>query len=88
MHFDLGNKTSYTEGYQTIGSTWTPACSKIDKMGVVCIGLVGVLQNNYGDHWVTAYQYYLNNNNKGFFKCIDNVGKSNAIIHASWTWGG
>ena len=78
----------YAPGYQSVGTTWGKAVEKIKGFpNCVGIGLVKAFGSTYGDHWVVGYQYKEDANNKGYFKCYDSWGKSDATIHASWTLG-
>ncbi|NBK97301.1 MAG: hypothetical protein EOM50_04685 [Erysipelotrichia bacterium] len=43
--------------------------------------------STYGNHWVLAYQVREDSVGKGWYKCVDNHGRYNAIIQASWTAG-
>ncbi|MFR7591236.1 MAG: hypothetical protein ACLUVC_07330 [Longibaculum sp.] len=89
--FTMVNNSTYSADYQTIGGTWNRAVREINRMGVVCIGLLAMWETGdgkkYGNHWVTAYQYKENSSNKGYFKCVDNWGASAAQIEATWTCG-
>ncbi|MFR1685937.1 MAG: C39 family peptidase [Massilimicrobiota timonensis] len=78
----------YAPDSQSIGTTWNKAVQKINGFpNCVGIGLVEIFDSEYGDHWVVGYQYKEDSSNKGYFKCYDGWGHSDATIHASWTLG-
>ena len=71
----------FTAGYSAVG-TAAYAYPKIANSRPVVIGMRGILGSTYGNHFVVAYQYSTDTN---YYRCIDTLGNSNAVINVSWT---
>lgn len=73
--------------------TFTKVKAAIDNSQPAAVGMPDFLYpsdgpENYGGHWVVAYQYNYKNSTAGkFYKVVDNHGKYNAIINVGWTAG-
>lgn len=47
---------------------------------------VGTIKGDYGQHWVTVYQYAIGTSTK-YYRCVDNWGEYEVYFDYSWTLG-
>lgn len=88
--------TSFTQKYSTrsdiktstnLYGTWARVVNSCKRSRPICVGMTSLAGSKYGNHWVTVYQVKEDSSGKGWYKCVDNHGKYNAIIETSWTVG-
>lgn len=66
---------------------WSRTVKRIDQGKPVIVGLNKWLGSHYGNHWVVAYAYCVDETGERWLKVHDNWGNYRAIIPAKWVMG-